>query len=95
MKSLIEALEAGKRRGYTETRRTGSTLYHFQYAIKKENDVFTTYVFKVDEAKFDVFEDYADEETRSFTDLKSALEYLRNNGAEIQRFSAIKGALPF
>jgi hypothetical protein len=37
---------------------------------KKEKNEYITYVFKTDEAKLDVFEDFAEEKVRSFDDLE-------------------------
>lgn len=50
MRTLFEALEIGKRRGYDETRQVDSNIYLFQYALKKEKGVYKTYFFKVEES---------------------------------------------
>lgn len=95
MKTLLEALEIGKRRGYDVTRQVDSVIYLFQYALKKEKGVYKTYFFKVEASKIDVFEDYADEEIKSFDMLDSALDYLVSKGGEIDKLANIKGTLPF
>jgi hypothetical protein len=92
---LLSALEYGKRRGYDELRTIRSTTYLFQYAIKKEGSAFETYFLQIDESKFDVFEDYSEEESRTFQTLDLALDYLHGKGAEIQKLRAIRGVLPF
>lgn len=95
MEHLVKALAAGKRRGYDEVRLIDSISYLFQYAIKEEKGVYVTYFLKIDESKLDVFEDYADEEILKFQSFDDALAYLNKQGADIQKLSAIKGALPF
>lgn len=95
MEHLVKALEAGKRRGYDQIRLIDSIKYLFQYAIKKEKGVYSTYFLKIDESKFDLFEDYAEEEILTFQTFEDALRYLINQGADIQKMSAIKGTLPF
>lgn len=62
---------------------------------KKEKNTYITYVLKINEAKLDVFEDFAEEEVKSFGDLESALQYIMSKGAEIKKLAAIKSTLPF
>lgn len=95
MNILITAIEHGQRRGYQEVRTTESTSYFFQYAIKKERSTYQTYTLKIDAHKFDVFEDYAEEEFRTFKTLEEAVKYLTVNGADIRKLAAIKNTLPF
>lgn len=95
MDNLIHSLNAGKRRGYDEYREVQGVNYLFQYAIKKEKDMYKTYFFSIDESKMDVMEDYGEEEVSDFSDLTSALEHLKDKGADIEKFKAIKGVLPF
>ena len=95
MKQLLKALESGKRRGYDEVRQINSVSYLFQYAIKKENGVFSTYVLRIEESKYDVFEDYACEEMKTFQTFENAIEHLKAKGAEISKITSIKGTLPF
>jgi hypothetical protein len=95
MENLTKALDAGKRRGYDEVREVAAVKYLYQYALKKEKGTYETYFLKIEEAKLDVFEDYAEEEMHTFQTLEDALEYLVSNGADISKLSAIKGTLPF
>jgi hypothetical protein len=95
MKNLIEALEAGKRRGYDEIRVIDSIKYLFQYAIKMDKGVYLTYFLKINESKFDEFEDYAEEEIMEFTEFQTVLKYFNAHGADIQKMTAIKKTLPF
>jgi hypothetical protein len=95
MDNLIQAINAGKRRGYDESRSVHDVSYLFQYAIKKERDIYQTYFFSIDESKMDVVEDYGEEEINDFPDLQSALEYLIGKGADIDKLKPIKGVLPF
>ncbi|MFJ5300584.1 hypothetical protein ACIQAL_29195 [Pseudomonas sp. NPDC088368] len=95
MDHLIKALDSGKRRGYDEVRPLDSIQYLFQYAIKKEKENYVTYFLKIEESKYDVFEDYADETILTFSTLKDALQYLEGKGADINKLSPIKGTLPF
>lgn len=62
---------------------------------KKEKNAYITYVLEINEAKLDVFEDFAEEEVGSFDDLESALQYIMSQGAEIKKLAAIKSTLPF
>jgi hypothetical protein len=62
---------------------------------KKEKNTYITYVLKINEAKLDVFEDFAEEEVKSFDDLESAVQYIMSQGAEIKKLAAIKSTLPF
>ncbi|MFK3796307.1 MULTISPECIES: hypothetical protein [unclassified Pseudomonas] len=95
MNNIKVSIESGKRRGYQEVRTTGSTSYLFQYAIKKERHLYQTYTLKIDETKFDVFEDYAEEEVQTFQTLEKAFEHLITKGADIAKLAAIKNTLPF
>lgn len=95
MKNLIEALEAGKRRGYDEVRIIDSIKYLFQYAIKMDKGVYLTYFLKINEAKFDEFDDFAEEEIMKFTEFQNVLQYFNKHGADVQRMGAIKRTLPF
>lgn len=95
MEHMVKALESGKRRGYDEVRLIDSIKYLFQYAIKKEKGIYSTYFLMIDEAKSDVVEDYAEEQILTFQKLEDALQYLNKQGADIQKMSAIRGALPF
>jgi len=95
MNNLIEALNAGKRRGYEERREIDGVSFLFQYAIKKQNNLYYTYFFSVDESQMDVIEDDENEEIMIFPSLDEALSYLINKGAIVKKFSAIKNTLPF
>jgi|GEM_PF-667671 len=95
MEQLLKALGSGKRRGYDEIRQIDAISYLFQYAIKKEAGVFSTYVLKIEESKYDVFEDYACEEIKTFQTFDDAIGYLKAKGAEISKITSIKGTLPF
>jgi hypothetical protein len=95
MEHLVKALAAGKQRGYDEVRLIDSINYLFQYAIKKEKEVYLTYFLKIDESKFDAFEDYAEEEILTFQTFEDALQYLNKQGADFQKMSAKKATLPF
>lgn len=95
MKNLIEALEAGKRRGYDEVRIIDSTKYLFQYAIKMDKGLYLTYFLKINESKLDEFEDFAEEEMMKFTEFQKVLQYFNEHGADVQKMGAIKRTLPF
>lgn len=69
MKNLTKALDMGKRRGYDEIREVASAKYLYQYALKKNKGGYETYFLKIEEAKFAVFEDYAEEESHVFQTL--------------------------
>ncbi|KAA8701972.1 hypothetical protein [Pseudomonas proteolytica] len=95
MNNLIEALNAGKRRGYEERCEIDGASFLFQYAIKKQNNLYYTYFFSVEESQMDVIEDDENEEIQTFRSLDEALSYLINRGAIVEKFSAIKNTLPF
>lgn len=95
MKHLIKALDSVKKRGYDEFRTLDSVRYLFQYAIKKEKQNYITYFLRIDESKYDAFEDYANETILTFPTLEDALQYLENEGADINKLGPIKRALPF
>lgn len=71
MKHLIKALDSGKKRGYDEVRPLDSVRYLFQYAIKKEKQNYITYFLRIDESKYDAFEDYANETILTFPTWKT------------------------
>lgn len=93
--NLTVAIESGKRRGYDEVRVIESTSYLFQYAVKKQADGYETYILRIDDSKSEAFEDYAEEETRTFLTLNEAFEHLKASGADVEKLSAIKRPLPF
>jgi len=95
MENLFKALECGRRRGYEEIRSHEEIRYFVQYAIKKEKGFYVTYYFKIDESKFDIYEDYEGEEILYFWTLKKALGHLTDIGADIAKLGAIKRTLPF
>lgn len=95
MDKLIEALDAGKRRGYEEIRNIDGNAFIFQYALKKQHNVYHTYFFSIEESKIDMIEDNENEELKTFENLNTALTYLINKGAAIEKFSAMKTTLPF
>ena len=95
MNKLIEALNAGKRRGYEERRTICGEELFFQYAIKKQDDVYCTYFFSVEVSRMDLIEDDENEEVKIFISLDAALEYLAVKGAIIEKFSVISSTLPF
>jgi hypothetical protein len=95
MNKLIDALNTGKRRGYEESRLIEGVPFLFQYAIKKQNNTYYTYYFSIDESHMDLLEDDENEEIKEFLTLDAALDYLRNKGAALEKFAAIKNTLPF
>lgn len=95
MNKLIDALNTGKRRGYEESRLIEGGAFLFQYAIKKQNNIYYTYYFSIDESRMDLLEDDENEEIEEFSTLDAALDYLRDKGAALEKFAAIKNSLPF
>lgn len=95
MNELIKALCGGKCRGYEESREVGGDLFFFQYAIKKQNDMFCTYCFSVDESCMEFLEDNEGEEVRKFNRLEDALSHLTEKGCVIEKLAAMKKTLPF
>lgn len=95
MKDLVQALEAGKRRGYEEVRSVSGVRFLFQFYLKKEAGKYVIYVMIIDESKMDSFEDYGSEKIEFFEDFNEAVKCLQGSGADIKKFSAVKGTLPF
>ena len=95
MNNLIEALNAGKRRGYEERREIDGASFLFQYAIKKQNNLYYTYFFSIDESQMEVIEDDENEEILTFPSLDEALSHLISRGAIVEKLSAIKNTLHF
>lgn len=95
MNKLIDALNTGKRRGYEESRLIEGISFLFQYAIKKQNNIYYTYYFSIDESRMNLLEDDENEEIKEFSTLDAALDYLRSKGAALEKFAAIKNSLPF
>ena len=95
MKELEIVLSKGKRRGYDEIREIGGVTFLLEYALKKENGIYLTYFFQIEEHVIDQYEDYGHEEITPFHTLASALTYLENKGAQVNRLGPIKRTLPF
>ncbi|MCC8367575.1 hypothetical protein J8V57_15070 [Xenorhabdus sp. PB61.4] len=95
MENIINAINRGKVRGYSESKQIEDETYLFEYAIKKNNGQYLAYIFSIDESKMDVYEDYAIEEIQNFQSVDEALRYLESKGADIQKLKGIKRVLPF
>lgn len=95
IEKLILAIEHGKIRGFDEMREVGGESYFFQYALKKEKQLYSSYYFFVPEKKMDFIDDYAVEEIKFFNSITDAFDYFKSLGVGIERFSPIKGILPF
>ncbi|ENT8864066.1 hypothetical protein ACFGVG_004852 [Escherichia coli] len=95
IEKLIVAIENGKVRGFDEIKEINGESYFFQYAIKKQDEKYNTYFFKIPENKMEVFEDYATEEISAFSNIEDALNYFKLQGIDITKFSPIRGLLPF
>ena len=95
MKKLTDALNAGKRRGYEEIRLINGTSHVIQYAIKKQDNLYHTYYFSIEESRMDLLEDDEHEEIKKFPDLDAALNHLLTKGAKIEKLSTMKKSLPF
>ncbi|EMV8405967.1 hypothetical protein, partial [Escherichia coli] len=70
IEKLIVAIENGKVRGFDEIKEINGESYFFQYAIKKQDEKYNTYFFKIPENKMEVFEDYATEEISAFSNIE-------------------------
>ncbi|HEI2526081.1 TPA: hypothetical protein SI531_004747, partial [Escherichia coli] len=51
IEKLIVAIENGKVRGFDEIKEINGENYFFQYAIKKQDEKYNTYFFKIPENK--------------------------------------------
>jgi len=95
IEKLIVAIENGKVRGFDEIKEINGESYFFQYAIKKQDEKYNTYFFKIPENKMEVFEDYATEEISAFSNIEDAFNCFKLQGIDITKFSPIRGLLPF
>jgi hypothetical protein len=95
LERLIKALNAGKRRGYDTIQQMDGVDYLFEFALKKQKEIFETYFFCIEELKIDQPDEEGEEEIKQFSTLESALENLRSHGAELEKLTAIKRSLPF
>ncbi|HCT3173122.1 TPA: hypothetical protein OTT09_004514 [Enterobacter asburiae] len=95
LKKLTIAIEKGKVRGFDEIRKINGINYFFQYALKKQGEKYSTYLFSVPEEKIELIEDYATEEINIFSNIEDAFNYFKLQGVDIVRFSSIRGGVPF
>lgn len=77
--------------GYSQERIINGTAYLYEYAIKKQNDVFNAYFFCVERKHIDTIEDYGTEEILSFSSIDDALIYLKSKGASENLLKPMKG----
>lgn len=94
MNNLASAIEKGRVRGFDEIKEIDGERVLFQYAIKKKNGMYTTYLFYIPETKLEIIEDYAVEEIKEFSNLADAIYYFESMDINIKQFSRIKGTLP-
>lgn len=92
---LTLAIEKGKVRGFDEIRKINGENYFFQYAIKKQDEKYSTYFFRVPEEKMELLEDYATEKISVFSNIEDAFNYFKLQHIDIGSFSSIRGVLPF
>ncbi|MFK9137712.1 hypothetical protein [Escherichia coli] len=95
IEKLIVAIENGKVRGFDEIKEINGENYFFQYAIKKQDEKYNTYFFKIPENKMEVFEDYVTEEISAFSNIEDAFNCFKLQCIDITKFSPIRGLLPF
>jgi hypothetical protein len=95
IKKIIIAIEKGKVRGFDEIKEINGENYLFQYALKKQDEKYNTYFFRIPENKMEAIEDYATEEISAFSNIEDAFNYFKLQGVDIGRFSSIRGLLPF
>ena len=92
---LLTAIEKGKVRGFDEIKEINGENYLFEYAIKKENGNYHTYLFHIPENKMAMYEDYATEEFSEFSNIEDAFNYFKLQSVDIRKFAPIKRTLPF
>ncbi|WP_370388692.1 hypothetical protein [Snodgrassella alvi] len=95
IEKIIAAIEQGKVRGFDEIKEVEGERFFFQYALKKKNGLYNTYIFHIMEKKIEIIEDYGEEEIKEFINISDALNYFKSLGINVQKFSSIKGVLPF
>ncbi len=92
--TLKKVLDKGKVRGYDEFKCINNEHYFYQYALKKQNNLYLVYYFCIPESAMDIAEDY-DDEIKEFNSMEQAVTYLISKGADINKFDAFKGSKPF
>jgi hypothetical protein len=93
--TLLDALNSGRTKGYSEETRPDGVEIFNQYAIKRIGEKFLAYTFSIALSKIDAVDDYGDfEQRREFEDFDAAVAFLRAAGADIERFGAFKGISP-
>ncbi|QMI06419.1 hypothetical protein [Citrobacter sp. RHB25-C09] len=95
IEKLIIAIENGKVRGFDEIKEINGENYFFQYALKKQDEKYNTYFFRIPENKMEVIEDYATEEISTFSNIEDAFNYFKLQNVDIGKFSPIRGLSPF
>lgn len=95
IKKLITAIGNGKARGFDEIKNINGENYLFEYAIKKEDEQYNTYLFHIPENKMEMYEDYATEEFSEFSNIEDAFNYFKLQDVDIRKFAPIKRTLPF
>lgn len=94
IENLISAIEKGKVRGFDEVKEIDGERYLFQYALKKKNGLYKTYLFYIMEKKMEIIEDYGVEEIQEFSNITDAFNYFKSLDVNVEYFSGIKGTLP-
>ncbi|WP_294963456.1 hypothetical protein [uncultured Gilliamella sp.] len=95
MNRLIAAIEHGKVRGFEEIKIINGERYYYQYALKKINGNYMTYLFFILESKMDSIENYGNEGIYTFDNLNDAFDYFNKIGINPAFFKGMRGTLPF
>ncbi|MEW4368244.1 hypothetical protein [Paenibacillus kandeliae] len=103
LQRLIHAVNNGKMRGYEDyldlpassDKSMATSKQWIQYAIQKRKERYIAYYFQIDVNDLSIYEDVAIEEQNEYSQLKEALEYLVEKGADLTKFAPFKGQRPF
>lgn len=95
MQGTIDAICAGKTRGYSCEEIANDKKIFSEYAIKKNGAIFICYVFKIPVTEMDALEDIENYQSiLEFESLDSAIDFIKASGGDFERFGAFKGVKP-
>ncbi|WKW42618.1 hypothetical protein [Kosakonia cowanii] len=92
---VIAAVDSGKIRGFDEIKEVEGELYFYQYAMKKKEGKYVSYFFSVLEKKMEQIEDYGFEEIIEHDGIAEIMDYFKEKGVGLEKFSSFKGVAPF
>ena len=77
--------------GYSQEKIINGVTYVYEYAIKKQANIFKTYFFCVEKKHIDNFDENAQEEILKFNTIEDALFHIKKKGANENLLKPMKG----